>query len=256
MNFDSADELNGSDLSSTLDALIQLNAESLQQSAKVFIRNPEPMTDITLTSSPKRESQWDSILNDVTDDKVDSEPSLLSFQPTSQCGNSRERFVRVMDAFNRSAATHLPIVSDVESLPKLCTIRSTVDAYCFHKTTTNDNQLQVARQTMRNILADCLHSNLSYFFVHGAAGTRTNRVTQTLQKLADFWNLSDQFWLPLPQELLLSSFGKGVPFCFAVQSSKVKLSFKHFFLLKLFGIPYLIMKIENTKILSFVSDLN
>ena len=43
------------------------------------VRNPEPTTEITPTSNPTCESQWDSTLTDVADDIVDDNEVYLLF---------------------------------------------------------------------------------------------------------------------------------------------------------------------------------
>ena len=192
------------------EAAIYLNAESMTHMSS--FRNPDPISEISLASCNTRELQWDNTLNITNADDNDEEPSLLNIQMQAPINNSRERFLRVIDAFVGTSATHLQTPLCVDSLPELCSIRDTVNAFCLNKeqtaaftilaayllsfedsfklTTTNTDELRVARLTMENILADCLYNNLLFFVRHGPAGTGKSRVIHALQKFAELWNLS------------------------------------------------------------------
>ena len=207
MNCDSADENNDADMSLGSEAAIYLNAESMTHMSS--FRNPDPISEISLASCNTRELQWDNTLNITNADDNDEEPSLLNIQMQAPINNSRERFLGVIYAFVGTSATHLQTPLCVDSLPELCTIRDTVNAFCLNKeqtaaftiltayllsfedsfklTTTNTDELCVARLTMENIHADCLHNNLLFFVLHGPAGTGKSRVIHALHEL---WNLS------------------------------------------------------------------
>ena len=108
---------------------------------------------------------------------------------------------------------HLPVLSDVERLPKLCTIRSTVGTFCLskkqaiafailiaellqfrnclHKTTTNDNHLHMASQKMQIILADYFHKKCCNR-LPWTGKIWQNQYDTSPAKVADLWSLSEQ----------------------------------------------------------------
>ena len=140
---------------------------------------------------------------------------------------------------------HLPVLSDVERLPKLCTIRSTVGTFCLnkkqatafailtaellqfrnclHKSTTNDNHLHMASQKVQIILADKFHKNCCNRLPWTGKNWQ-NPYDTSPAKVADSWSLERaKFRYRYHGSCCHLSWGTVIQFHSAFQSTMAKI---------------------------------